>query len=98
MQLKTQAANEIKALAQAHQDELKKYRKQLVEKELELMEERHGHEDHVKMTEQVINKLNQEMDNLRNINYHLRSDSMRESSSSAAHSKQYIHHHQKTIS
>ena len=33
--------------------------------ELELMEERHGHEEHVKLTEQSMIQLNAEMDNLR---------------------------------
>ena len=33
--------------------------------ELELMEEKNGHEEHLKLTKQVMDQMNVEMDNLR---------------------------------
>lgn len=54
MQLKTNSANELKDLANSHQKENQKLRTQLKFMELELMEERHGHEEHVKLTEQSL--------------------------------------------
>jgi len=51
MQLKGTAANELKDLTSTHQKELRKLRTSIKFLELELLEERHGHEEHVKMTE-----------------------------------------------
>lgn len=58
LQLKTTAANELKDLTANHSKEIKKLKTQLRFAELELMEERHGNEEHVKMTEMVLGQLN----------------------------------------
>ena len=65
MQLKANSANELKDLTISHQKEIQKLRTKLKFTELELMEERHGHEEHVKLTEQSLSQINIEMDNLR---------------------------------
>ena len=65
MQLKTNAANELKDLTANHQKELRKLRTQVKFMEIELLEEKHGHEEHVNLTEKVLNQLNLDMDNLR---------------------------------
>ena len=51
--------------------------------ELELMEERHGHEEHVKLTETVLQQLNAEMDNLKHMR---RCESVRGSGIGSLHS------------
>lgn len=76
MQLRATAANELKDLTTSNQQVLRKLRTELKFLDLELLEERHGHEEHVKMTDQVLAQLNQEMDNLR---FSQKVDSVRES-------------------
>lgn len=82
MQLKTKAANELKDLTTNHQKELRKLRTQVKFMEIELLEEKHGHEEHVELTQKVLSQLNIDMDNLRM--QHVRGpDSLRESGSSS---------------
>ena len=54
MQLKTNTANELKDLNISHQKELRKLRNNIKFIELELMEEKNGHEEHLKLTKQVM--------------------------------------------
>ena len=54
IQLKTNAANELRDLNASHQKEVRKLRTMLKIKELELSEERLGHEEHIKLTDQVL--------------------------------------------
>jgi len=65
LQFKTNAANSLRDLTISHQTELRRLKTQLKFIELELMEERHGHEEHLKFTKQVMAQLDVEVDNLR---------------------------------
>ena len=66
MQLRNEMAMSIRDLTNIHQTELRKLKTQFQIIELELMEERHGHEEHVKCTNQVLAQLHASMDSMKN--------------------------------